>query len=200
MLWHRIAIDLGTTYSLVYTQEKGIVLREPSAVAIKRATGEAIAFGERARVMLGRAPEFIEVIRPLSDGVIANFDAARALLHYFISEASRGRYLSRKAVLICVPHGATVCSGRRGAAFCSGRHGVALPRGGAFIVVRIVAAGLVVIVAGSVDARIVAAGLVATVAGSVVVRICAVCLSNLVMIAPELIQAVVFAIRGCEIP
>ncbi len=107
MLWHRIAIDLGTTYSLVYTQEKGILLREPSAVAIKRSTGEAIAFGERARTMLGRAPEFIEVIRPLSDGVIANFDAARALLRYYISEASRGHYLSRKAVIICVPHGAT---------------------------------------------------------------------------------------------
>lgn len=107
MFWHRIAIDLGTTYSLVYTQEKGILLREPSAVAIKRSTGEAIAFGERARTMLGRAPDFIEVIRPLSDGVIANFDAARALLRYYISEASRGHYLSRKAVIICVPHGAT---------------------------------------------------------------------------------------------
>ena len=107
MFWHRIAIDLGTTYSLVYTQEKGILLREPSAVAIKRSTGEAIAFGERARTMLGRAPEFIEVIRPLSDGVIANFDAARALLRYYISEASRGHYVSRKAVIICVPHGAT---------------------------------------------------------------------------------------------
>jgi rod shape-determining protein MreB len=107
MLWHRIAIDLGTAYSLVYTQEKGILLRGPSAVAIKRSTGEAIAFGERARTMLGRAPEFIEVIRPLSDGVIANFDAARALLRYYINEASRGHYLSRKAVIICVPHGAT---------------------------------------------------------------------------------------------
>jgi len=108
MLWHRIAIDLGTTYSLVYTQEDGIVLREPSAVALKRSSGEPIAFGERARTMLGRAPEFIEVIRPLSDGVIADFDAARALLRYFIREASRGHYLSRKAVIVCVPHGATV--------------------------------------------------------------------------------------------
>jgi len=107
MLWHRIAIDLGTTYSLVYTQEDGIVLREPSAVAIKRATGEPIAFGERARTMLGRAPGFIEVARPLSDGVIADFDAARALLRYFIREASRGHYFSRKSVIVCVPYGAT---------------------------------------------------------------------------------------------
>ena len=107
MWWHRIAIDLGTTYSLVYTQQKGIVLREPSAVAIKRATGEPIAFGERARTMLGRAPEFIQVIRPLSDGVIADFDAARALLRYYISTASRGHRFSRKAVIVCVPQGAT---------------------------------------------------------------------------------------------
>jgi rod shape-determining protein MreB and related proteins len=108
MLWHKIAIDLGTTYSLVYTEEKGILLREPSAVAVKRANGEPIAFGERARTMLGRTPDGIEVIRPLSDGVIANFDAARQLLRYYIETASRGRRFSRKAVLICVPHGATV--------------------------------------------------------------------------------------------
>lgn len=107
MLWHRIAIDLGTTYSLVYTQERGILLREPSAVAVKRSTREAIAFGDRARTMLGRAPEFIEVIRPLSDGVIADFDAARALMGHFIREASRGHYFSRKAVIVCVPLGAT---------------------------------------------------------------------------------------------
>jgi rod shape-determining protein MreB and related proteins len=107
MLWHKIAVDLGTTYSLVYTQEDGILLREPTAVAVKRATGEAIAFGQRAREMLGRAPEFIEVIRPLSDGVIADFDAARALLSHFIRAASRRQYLSRKAVIVCIPHGAT---------------------------------------------------------------------------------------------
>jgi rod shape-determining protein MreB len=107
MFWHKIAIDLGTTYSLVYTQEDGILLREPSAVAVKRSTREAIAFGQRAREMLGRAPEFIEVIRPLSDGVIADFDAAREMLSHFIREASRRRYLSRKAVIVCIPYGAT---------------------------------------------------------------------------------------------
>ncbi len=107
MFWHRIAIDLGTTYSLVYTQERGLVLREPSAVAIQRQTREAIAFGERARTMLGRAPEFIEVARPLSDGVIADFDAARALLAHFIREASKGHPFSRKHIIVCVPFGAT---------------------------------------------------------------------------------------------
>ena len=107
MLWHRIAVDLGTTYSLVYTQEKGLVLREPSAVAVKLSTGEPIAFGERARTMLGRSPEFIEVVRPLRDGVIADFDAARALLGHYIRDASRGRRFSRKHVIVCVPYGAT---------------------------------------------------------------------------------------------
>ena len=107
MWWHRIAIDLGTAYSLVYTQEKGIVLSEPSAVAIHRATGEAIAFGERARTMLGRAPDSIEVSRPLRDGVIADLDGARALLRHFIRSASTGRFMARKAVIVCVPFGAT---------------------------------------------------------------------------------------------
>ncbi|GBD27963.1 Rod shape-determining protein MreB [bacterium HR30] len=107
MFWHRIAIDLGTTYSLVYTQDKGIVLREPSAVALKKATGEAVAFGERARTMLGRAPDFIEVVRPLRDGVIADFGAARALLAHYIQEASRGHWFQRKHVIVCVPYGAT---------------------------------------------------------------------------------------------
>jgi len=107
MFRHRIAIDLGTTYSLVYTQDKGILLREPSAVALNSTTREAIAFGERARTMLGRAPDSIEVIRPLSAGVLADFDAARALLAHFIREASRGHYLARKEVIVCVPLGAT---------------------------------------------------------------------------------------------
>lgn len=107
MWWHKIAVDLGTAYSLVYTAEKGIVLSEPSAVAMNRTTREPIAFGERARTMLGRAPDFIEVTRPLSDGVIADFDAARALLKHFIQVASQGRWFVRKAVIVCVPYGAT---------------------------------------------------------------------------------------------
>ncbi len=107
MLWQRIAIDLGTTYSLVYAQDVGLVLREPSAVALQTTTREAIAFGERARTMLGRAPEFIDVVRPLSDGVIADFDAARAMLSHYIHVASRRHRLSRKHIILCVPYGAT---------------------------------------------------------------------------------------------
>ncbi|HYD50491.1 MAG TPA: rod shape-determining protein [Terriglobales bacterium] len=107
MWWHKIAVDLGTAYSLVYTAEKGVVLSEPSAVALHRTTREPIAFGERARTMLGRAPEFIDVVRPLSDGVIADFDAARALLKHFIKIASQGHRFSRKAVIVSVPYGAT---------------------------------------------------------------------------------------------
>mgnify|MGYP002623635878 CR=1 FL=1 len=107
MLWHRIAIDLGTAHSLVYTLDKGMVLSEPSAVAIRRSTGEAIAFGERARTMIGRSPEFIQVVRPLRDGVIADFEAARAMFRHFLRVASQGHRLSRKAVVVCIPFGAT---------------------------------------------------------------------------------------------
>jgi len=107
MFWHRIAIDLGTAHSLVFTQDKGIVLSEPSAVAIQRSTGEAIAFGERARTMIGRSPDFIHVVRPLRDGVIADFEAARSMIRHFIRVASEGHRLARKAVVVCVPFGAT---------------------------------------------------------------------------------------------
>lgn len=107
MFWHRIAIDLGTAHSLVYTRDRGIVLSEPSAVAMRRDTGEAIAFGERARTMIGRSPDFIHVVRPLSNGVIADFEAARALMRHFIKIATPKLRFTRKAVIVCVPFGAT---------------------------------------------------------------------------------------------
>ncbi len=103
----KIAIDLGTTYSVVYVAKRGVVLREPSAIAIHRESGTVVAYGDKARGMLGRAPRTIDIIRPLRDGVIANFDAAREMLRHFIEVATRGSWISRSQVVICVPHGAT---------------------------------------------------------------------------------------------
>ncbi len=103
----KIAIDLGTTYSVVYVVGRGVVLREPSAIAIHRESGEVIAFGDRARGMLGRVPGTVEVIRPLRDGVIARFEAAREMLRRFIKIATAGRWIRRSHIVICVPHGAT---------------------------------------------------------------------------------------------
>lgn len=103
----KIAIDLGTTYSVVCETRRGVVLREPSALAVHRGSGSVVAFGEKARGMLGRVPQSIEVIRPLRDGVIADFGAAREMLRHFMEVATEGRWVSRSQVVICIPHGAT---------------------------------------------------------------------------------------------
>jgi rod shape-determining protein MreB len=103
----KVAIDLGTTYSVVYVIGRGVVLREPSAVAVHKESGEVIAYGDKARGMLGRVPESIEVIRPLRDGVIVHFEAARQILRHFIEVATEQRWIKRSQVVICVPHGAT---------------------------------------------------------------------------------------------
>jgi len=103
----KIAIDLGTTYSVVYVVGRGVVLREPSAIAVHKESGEVIAFGDKARGMLGRAPDSIEVIRPLRDGVIAHFEAAREIVRHFIAVATERRWMKRAEIIICVPHGAT---------------------------------------------------------------------------------------------
>jgi rod shape-determining protein MreB and related proteins len=103
----KIAIDLGTTYSVVYVVGRGVVLREPSAVAVYRESGEVIAYGDKARGMLGRVPASIEVIRPLRDGVVAHFEAAREILRHFIEVATERRWVKRSQIVICVPHGAT---------------------------------------------------------------------------------------------
>jgi rod shape-determining protein MreB len=103
----KIAIDLGTTYSVVYVVGRGVVLRESSAIAFQRESGRIIAYGDKARGMLGRAPASIEVIRPLQDGVIAHFEGAREILRHFIDVGTRRRWLERSHIVICVPHGAT---------------------------------------------------------------------------------------------
>ena len=86
-LSHEVGIDLGTANTLVYVRGKGIVIREPSSVARKKKTKELLAIGSAAKKMEGRTPKTIESVRPLKDGVIADFDATVAMLDYYIKKA-----------------------------------------------------------------------------------------------------------------
>jgi rod shape-determining protein MreB len=107
---HDLAIDLGTANTLVYMKGKGIILNEPSVVAMKkddRGTRKVLAVGKEAKSMLGRTPGNIVAIRPMKDGVIADFDIAEAMLRYFIRTAHAGRRLARPRVIIGVPSGIT---------------------------------------------------------------------------------------------
>ena len=99
-----IGIDLGTSSVLVYVKEKGIVLREPSVVAIDNNTNKIVRIGREAQQMLGRAPENISIIRPLKDGVISQYSVTLKMIEYFISHAC-GPTLIRPRVMICVPSG-----------------------------------------------------------------------------------------------
>ena len=99
-----IGIDLGTSTVLVYVKDKGIVLREPSVVAIDNDTNKIVRIGREAQQMLGRAPENISIIRPLKDGVISQYSITLKMLRYFISHAC-GPTLIRPRVMICVPAG-----------------------------------------------------------------------------------------------
>lgn len=83
----RLGIDLGTSTTLIYIQDKGIALREPSLIAIKKESKEIVAFGKEAEMLLGRSPEEIEVIHPIREGVIANFTHAKQMLAHFIRQA-----------------------------------------------------------------------------------------------------------------
>lgn len=103
-----MGIDLGTANTLVHVKGKGIVLREPSVVAIQKDTGEVLAVGEEAKRMLGRTPGSIIAIRPLKDGVIADFDITQSMLKYFIEKATGGGYwFMRPRVVVGVPSGVT---------------------------------------------------------------------------------------------
>ena len=101
-----IGIDLGTATVLVYVKGKGIVLREPSVVAINRDTGEALSVGEEARRMLGRTPGNIVAIRPLKDGVISDYSVTEKMLKYFIRKVC-GKFIFAPTILVCVPSGVT---------------------------------------------------------------------------------------------
>lgn len=99
-----IGIDLGTANTIVYVDGKGIVLREPSVVAKKVATGEVVAVGEQARAMIGRTPGSIKAIRPMKDGVIADYDTTAAMMQYFLKKAVGN---AKPSVMVCVPSGVT---------------------------------------------------------------------------------------------
>lgn len=99
-----IGIDLGTSTVLVYVKDKGIVLREPSVVAIDNNTGKIVRIGKEAQQMLGRAPENVSIIRPLKDGVISQYTITLKMLQYFIGRAC-GMTFVRPRVMICVPSG-----------------------------------------------------------------------------------------------
>jgi rod shape-determining protein MreB and related proteins len=102
-----MAVDLGTANTLVYLRGKGIVLNEPSVVAINSQTGGILAVGTEAKRMIGRTPGNIKAIRPLKDGVIADFDVTERMLRYFIQKVHRRRHFAKPRIVICVPSGIT---------------------------------------------------------------------------------------------
>lgn len=101
-----MGIDLGTASVLVYVKNKGIVLQEPSVVAIDKNTDQILAVGEEARQMIGRTPGNIIAIRPLKDGVISDYNITEKMIKHFISKAV-GRFLFKPRIIICVPSGVT---------------------------------------------------------------------------------------------
>jgi rod shape-determining protein MreB len=103
----KIGIDLGTANVLVYVKGRGIVLSEPSVVALSTKDNRVKAVGAEALAMLGREPESIEVVRPMRNGVIADYDITEAMLKYFIKKASSRLNLSKPEVMICIPAGVT---------------------------------------------------------------------------------------------
>ena len=107
MFEKHIGVDLGTVNVLVYVKGKGIVLQEPSMVAIAADENKIVAVGEEARAMMGRTPENIEVMRPMRDGVIANYVVTEAMLRYFITKVCGRFRLFRPVVMVTVPVGVT---------------------------------------------------------------------------------------------
>src|SRR5213596_2248546 len=107
LLGRDMAIDLGTANTLVYVRGRGIVLNEPSVVAVNTANGAILAVRSEAKRMIGRTPSHIRAVRPLKDGVIADFDVTEKMLRYFIQKVHRRRLLAKPRVVVCVPSGIT---------------------------------------------------------------------------------------------
>ena len=102
-----MAVDLGTANTLVYVRGRGIVLNEPSVVAINTKTNAILAVGAQAKAMIGRTPGHIVAIRPLKDGVIADFDTTEKMLRYFVQKVHRRQFMAKPRVVVCVPSGIT---------------------------------------------------------------------------------------------
>ncbi|MBE6563639.1 MAG: rod shape-determining protein, partial [Ruminococcaceae bacterium] len=102
-----IGIDLGTANTIVYVKDKGIALREPSVVAVESRSKKVVAVGSEAKHMLGKTPGSIIAMRPLKDGVIAEFDFTTQMLRHFFKKVSGNTIFSRPKVMICVPYGVT---------------------------------------------------------------------------------------------
>ncbi len=102
-----VAIDLGTVNTLVHVAGRGIVIEEPSAIAISRSSGEVVAVGQPADALTGKEPQGVEVVHPLRDGVIADLDATAAMLQFFLRQARVRRRLGRTAAVVCLPVEAT---------------------------------------------------------------------------------------------
>jgi rod shape-determining protein MreB len=114
MLSSDMAIDLGTANTLVYVKGRGIVLNEPSVVAILNKNGkkQVLEVGNAAKMMLGRTPGNIEAIRPMRDGVIADFEVAEEMIKHFIRKVHNRRSFANPMIIICVPSGATAVEKR----------------------------------------------------------------------------------------
>ena len=140
-----LGIDLGTANTLVYMKGKGVIINEPTVVAMKNNKKEVLAVGEEAKRMIGRTPGSIVAVRPLKDGVIADFAITETLLKYFIRKAApQGfMFLRNPRVLICVPSGITeverravegrsACRGCAGRCTARGTHGCSVGRGAGY--------------------------------------------------------------------
>jgi rod shape-determining protein MreB and related proteins len=102
-----MAVDLGTANTLVYVRGRGVVLNEPSVVALNTTTGGIVAVGTEAKRMIGRTPANITAIRPLRDGVIADFETTERMLRYFIQKVHKRRHFAKPRIVVCVPSGIT---------------------------------------------------------------------------------------------
>ena len=112
LIGHDIAVDLGTANTLVYVRGRGVLVDEPSVVALDEEAFQLKAVGHEAKQMLGRTPDGVIAVRPLKDGVIADLDATELMLRAFIQRVHRRRYFAKPRMIICVPSGCTVVEQR----------------------------------------------------------------------------------------